>query len=224
MDKYEIARRIEEFAPLELAEKWDCSGWLVDVPDKRDVTKIMLCLTVTNDIIKQARKNCCNMIISHHPLFSVPLSYQDIDIYCAHTNLDSAEGGTTDTLIKKLGLAKSNEVDFLRFVDLEIPIENFTQKLKTISPKLRYVNNFSITKLHRIAFCAGSGAEFINLAQENGADALVTGDLKFHAALDSEIVLYDIGHFESEIIVLPVIAKLLSDVEIIFAKEKSPFL
>ena len=30
MDKYEIAKTIETFAPLELAESWDCSGWLVE--------------------------------------------------------------------------------------------------------------------------------------------------------------------------------------------------
>ena len=30
LNKYEIIRKIEEFAPLETQEKWDCSGWGVD--------------------------------------------------------------------------------------------------------------------------------------------------------------------------------------------------
>lgn len=52
----------------------------------------------------------------------------------------------------------------------------------------------------------------------------MTGDLKFHTALDSEIVVYDICHFESEIIALPVLKNLIGDeVEIIYADEKSPF-
>lgn len=42
----------------------------------------------------------------------------------------------------------------------------------------------------------GSGAEFIQEAFEYGADALVTGDFKFHTALDSPIILFDLGHFE----------------------------
>ena len=58
-----------------------------------------------------------------------------------------------------------------------------------------------------------------------GADCLVTGDLKFHTALDSEIVVFDIGHFESEILILPVLKDIIGDgVEVVFAKENSPFI
>ena len=57
-----------------------------------------------------------------------------------------------------------------------------------------------------------------------GADCLVTGDLKFHRALDSDIVVYDIGHFESEILILPIFKNIIGgNVEIICANESSPF-
>ena len=223
MDKYEITRRIEKFAPLELAEDWDCSGWGVDVCGCDKINKIMLCLTVTNNVVNQAKNSGCDMIISHHPLFYVPLEWSDINIYSAHTNLDRTDNGTTDTLIATLGLTVSSKNDFLRFVDCEISIDDFVEKLRQISPNLRYVNNFDQKILNRIAFCAGSGAEFINAANEGGADAFVTGDLKFHTALDSEIVVFDIGHFESEILILPVLDSLLKGVEIIYAKEHTPF-
>ena len=78
--------------------------------------------------------------------------------------------------------------------------------------------------MKKIAFCAGSGSDFIGLAQKLGADAIVTGDVKFHTALDSNIVVFDIGHFESEILILPVLVKHLSNVEVVYAKEKSPFI
>lgn len=66
--------------------------------------------------------------------------------------------------------------------------------------------------------------EFINDAKNLGADCLVTGDLKFHTALESPIVLYDVGHFESEVLVLPVFKRLIgSGVEIVKADEHSPF-
>lgn len=55
MDKHEIVTKIEKYAPLELAENWDCSGWAVNTC-KCDVKKVMLALTVTEDIIKQARE------------------------------------------------------------------------------------------------------------------------------------------------------------------------
>ena len=227
MNKYKIITRIEQFAPHETQEKWDCSGWLVETKNQ-DIEKIMLCLTVTDDIVRQAREQNCDMIISHHPLFTVPLLYKNIDIYCAHTNLDRAQGGTTDTLIKTLGLdqfivANSGE-GFTRYINYETSLQDFVERLKTISPHLRYVNNKGVTELKRIAFCAGSGTEFIQEAFENGADALVSGDLKFHTALDSPIIVFDIGHFESEILVLPVFEQIIGDsVEFVYAKETSPF-
>lgn len=96
----------------------------------------MLCLTVTDDIVKQAKDQNCQMIISHHPLFFVPLAWKDINIYSAHTNMDRAEGGTTDTLIKAIGLEKSCNIgDFTRLVtlDKEIDIKDFVNLIKKIS-------------------------------------------------------------------------------------------
>ena len=228
MNKYEIIKRIEKFAPPETQEKWDCSGWVVETSNT-DIQKIMLCLTVTDNIIQQALEQNCNMIISHHPLFNVSIKYKNIDIYCAHTNLDRAKGGTTDTLIKTLGLAKfivaNSGEGFVRYINYETSLQDFVKRLKKISPHLRYVNNKGVTKLKRIAFCAGSGTEFIKEAFENGADALVTGDLKFHTALDSPIVVFDIGHFESEVLVLSVFEQIIGNgIGFVYAKEKSPFI
>ena len=235
MDKYEIAKRIEDFAPTETQEDWDCSGWAVDVEGYDEINKIMLCLTVTEDIIKQAKKQNCDLIISHHPMFwinchseLVSESYvPQINIYCAHTNMDKAQGGTTDTIIEKLGLNNykiSVEHDFLRIIDYKTTVNEFNKLIKPISPNARITNNKNVEQLKRIAFCAGSGSEFINDAKEFGADCLVTGDLKFHTALDSSIVVYDIGHFESEILILPVFAKIIcNDVKIVYADEYSPF-
>lgn len=225
MDKFEITNRIEKFAPLDFQEKWDCSGWLVQT-QRKDISKILLALTVTENIVKQAIEKNCDMIISHHPLFSVPLDFKNIDIYCAHTNLDKAEGGTTDTLISKLfGQIKTEKEEFLRYINTEITIKDFIEKLRKISPNLRYTNNSGIKILKKIAFCAGSGSEFISEAFQNSADALVTGDLKFHTAIESPITIFDIGHFESEILILEIFEKIIgNNVEIIRAKENSPFI
>lgn len=223
MNKYEIIQKIEKFAPPELAESWDCSGWGVET-EKSEIKRVMLALTVTNDIIKQALEQNCDMIISHHPLFYVPTDWKNMDIYSAHTNLDRTNGGTTDTLVKSLGLEVSEKSDFIRYVDINIDINEFSKNLSKISPNFRLVNNQNKKSLKRIAFCAGSGTDFIQEAYENGADALVTGDVKFHTALESPIILFDIGHFESEIVVLDVFKALLKDIETIKAKEKSPFL
>ena len=74
VNKYELTQIIEEIAPPETAESWDLSGWIVETP-RTEVSKVMLCLTVTEDILRQAEANGCDMIISHHPLFFVPLDF-----------------------------------------------------------------------------------------------------------------------------------------------------
>lgn len=234
MNKYEIAQRIEEFAPLETQEKWDASGWIVDLQDE-NVNKIMFALTITDEVVKQAFKQNCDMIVSHHPLFFVPLEYKKINMYCAHTNLDRAEGGTTDLIIRKLGFEKSKNEDFVRIVELETPIsvEELKEKLTKISPKLRYVNNNNVKTVQTIGFCAGSGSEFIDQTE---TDAFVTGDLKFHTALDAKQVVFDIGHFESEIFAPELLMKLAlggavssrllfqEQIQGVLADEKSPFI
>lgn len=223
MNKYEIVQKIESFAPLDTQESWDASGWAVEKEGCK-VNKILFALTVTKDVFAQAVQDNCDMIISHHPLFYVPFEYRKINIYCAHTNLDRAEGGTTDTLIKKLGFKKSENIDFVRIVKLEMPIstEELKQKLLKVSPKLRYVNNTGTKEVSSIGFCAGSGSEFIN---ETNTDAFVTGDLKFHTALDTNKLVFDIGHFESEIFA-PQILKEITEVgeKGVIANEKSPFI
>lgn len=223
MNKYDIIKKIENFAPLETQENWDCSGWIIDNKCS-EVKRILFCLTVTEQIIIQARLKNCDMIISHHPLFYVPIEWNDINIYSAHTNLDIAEGGTTDILIQKLGFQKYENQGFARIVKLDKPIiiEELKNKLLPISPKLRYVNNFDQKEIQTIGFCAGSGSEFINKTR---CDAFITGDLKFHTALELNKLTFDIGHFESEIFA-PILLKEITGIgeEGIIADEKSPFI
>ena len=240
MHKYEITKRIEQFAPLETQEDWDCSGWQIDVNNYDQIHKIMLCLTITDDVVRQAKEQNCDMIISHHPCFYIPLEWRAINIYAAHTNMDKAKGGTTDTLVdvtlnllpgqynkqNKNILKQVQNDNFLRIAEFyyPIPVSDFSGAIKQISPNARLINNKKVIRLKKIAFCAGSGSEFINVAKDMGADCLVTGDLKFHTALDSPIVVYDIGHYESEILILPVFEKIIGKgVKIVYADEHSPF-
>ena len=203
MDKYELISRIENFASPETQEPWDCSGWLVD-GNNNEVNKVMLALNINDSVISQAKAQGCDLVIAHHPLFYVPIEYKDIQIYCAHTNLDEAKGGTTDTLIEKLNLDIKTiniEQEFVRICELAKPIclSDLSQKLKQISKQVRLVNNYNTEMVTKIAFCAGSGSEFIDSVD---VDAYVTGDVKYHCAEASEKVIFDIGHFESEILVL----------------------
>lgn len=223
MNKYNLVKIIEDFAPLELQEKWDCSGWVVNTA-KTDVHKALIALTVTEDVFNQAIKNNCDIIISHHPLFFVPVKYSQIDIYCAHTNADKTDGGTTDTLVKSLGLTAYKSGEFLRISDTEISISEFSNRIRKISPHARLVNNKNVDKISKIAFCAGSGMDLYDEAIQNGCDCFVTGDLKYHSAVEADIVIYDVGHFESEILIKKVFQGLIeNETEVCIADETTPF-
>ena len=223
MNKYDLINIIENFAPPELQESWDCSGWLVETAIS-DVKRVMIALTVTQNVYEQAVDKDCDMIISHHPLFSIPINFSDIDIYCAHTNMDKTLGGTTDTFVEAIGLTAQPVGDFLRICDKEIIVKDLISKIKKISPNARVVNNKNVQKVSRIGFCAGSGMDIYEEALKNGCDCFVTGDLKYHGAVESSIILIDAGHFETEILIKKVFQSLIKEkVEVYIANENSPF-
>lgn len=55
-------------------------------------------------------------------------------------------------------------------------------------------------KVNRVAICGGAGGFLLKDAKRSGADVFVTADYKYHEFFDAEeeIIIADIGHFESE--------------------------
>lgn len=76
-------------------------------------------------------------------------------------------------------------------------LTHFSSKMK--AKGIRYTKSDK-KKYKRIAICGGSGAFLINRAIQAGADAFITGDLKYHDFFegDNRLSLIDIGHYESE--------------------------
>ena len=223
MNKHHLISKLEACAPLDTQEKWDCSGWAVEHNSVCEVNRVMFALTVTEQVFEQALQNNCDLIIAHHPLFQVPLKFKQIQIYCAHTNLDKAIGGTTDTILEHIGFTATRiENEFVRVVELDSPIsvKELATKLRQISPSLRYVNNLNCETVKSIAFCAGSGSEFIACTE---ADCFVTGDVKYHTACEAEKVIFDIGHFESEVLIKEKFQQIL-EIDGVMADEKTPFI
>lgn len=66
--------------------------------------------------------------------------------------------------------------------------------------------------IQRVAFCGGSGGFLLNAAKLNKADIFITADYKYHQFFDAEneIVIADIGHFESEQYTIDLIATYIS--------------
>lgn len=71
------------------------------------------------------------------------------------------------------------------------------------------------TRISRVALCGGSGAEFARQARQCGAQAYITGDIKYHdladAAANPGLALLDVGHWESEMCAKDIFYSVLSE-------------
>lgn len=237
----EIIKILEDYAPPELAESWDNSGWQVFLGND-NTTKVMLCLTVTDDVINQAFELGCNLIVSHHPVIFKPLKVikdvkiikaiqRGIQIYSLHTNCDKTQNGTSDLIAQKLNLKKTAILnDFVRvgLAPHEMSLNELVSyvKLTFNVERIKLVNNARKSIIKTIAVCAGAGAEFIPEVEKFNIDAYITSEIKYHDALDSKrAALLDIGHFESEKPFVEEIKKVLESkkerIDIVVAKEKT---
>lgn len=223
-----IAEAIEEFAPLPLQEGYDNAGLQVGRRDKV-VNAVMLCLDPTEEVLDEAMRRNCDMIVSHHPLIFHGLKSltganatqrvamralrEDIAIYSAHTNLDSTWNGVSHEMAHELELTDievlqplpDNPQAGLGVVGNVKPTPKieFLRKVKEkFSVRcLRYSSQSPMLVVKRAAFCGGSGASLIKEAIKAKADIIVTADVKYHEFTENEldIIVADIGHYESEL-------------------------
>lgn len=249
-DLNKIIEKIEKLAPPELASDWDNSGWQVYLGNN-SVSKVLLALTCTIDIVEQAIKNRCDLIISHHPLIFekfnnistennavlpvIKTIQNNIQVYSAHTNLDSCEGGIADKLAELLDL---KDIMFLEQIpedfrlgrvgelEKEKELNIFIKELKEILKidKIKLIKHSNKTIIKKIAVVPGCGTSFIPKIKD--IDVLITGDVKYHNALDAkDFIVLDAGHFETERIILPVLKDLLNEfsIEALIAEENPPW-
>ncbi len=233
----DIIRLIENFAPLETMEEWDNSGFQVNL-HQEDLNKVLLALNVTENTVNQAIVQGCDMIISHHPLIFSPLKnieepfalkaiQNNIQIYSAHTNLDKAQWGTTDKLIEKLGFNNPKSFnDFVKTVELEepLPLCEVAERVKNALeiPYIKVAGNLN-KSVSKIAMGAGSCGSFIPDFANQGIDLFITGEVKYHEALDAQdVAVFDLGHFYSEKYVTEIFKNILEklNLEIVVADEE----
>jgi len=115
-----IIKIIEDWAPKSIAWEKDNVGLQVG-SIRREIKNILLCLDVNENVVDEAIKKNCNLIISHHPLLFRSLKRIDtekdkisriieklikknITLYSAHTNLDFTKDGVSFQLANKLEL------------------------------------------------------------------------------------------------------------------------
>jgi len=110
-------------APVEMKMDFDNVGLLIG-SSAANVSKMLISLDITNDVVSEALGIGAELIVSHHPLFFAIKSVTDADTtgvkamrllsggisaICMHTNLDAARGGTNDALAIAAGIASQSE-------------------------------------------------------------------------------------------------------------------
>lgn len=201
-------------APFSSAEEWDNPGLLVGDRETK-VTRILVCLDITRQAVKEAVRSGAELIVSHHPVIFSPLKRLPADAVpyllaraglaavCAHTNLDRASGGVNDLLAARLGFDQvtTAEDGLCRLVTLPEPWDG--RKLaETAAGRLHTPVRCrpGTVPITRVLLCGGAGGdELLPLCRQ--ADAVITGELKHHEwlAFPEELTLIDAGHYATEI-------------------------
>lgn len=218
----EIYQYLDGLAPFSLQMEFDNAGFLVG-RGERAVSKILVSLDITEEVAEEAAELGAELIVSHHPVIFRPaksvtdgdpdgrvllaLAEHRIAAICAHTNLDAVAGGVNDALAQKLGL---------------VQIEQLHQDGVDGSGRPYGIGRVGSTTggpMYAPAFAAfvkealgANGVRYVD-ALALGCDTFVTADVKYNGFLDAKALgvnLIDAGHYPTEQVVCPVLAKWLA--------------
>lgn len=148
----------------------------------------------------------------------------DLNLFAIHTNLDAVHpSGVNSRIAERLGLTSTSILRPRDPADTSVgsglmgviqPMEEMAF-LKSLKEKME-VNCVKHTALkgkniEKVAICGGSGRFLLEDAIAAGADVFISSDFKYHEYFeaDGQIVIADIGHFESEQFTTQMLGELL---------------
>lgn len=242
----DIMAFMEALAPHGLKMDWDNVG-LNCGSKQAPVSRVLVALDPFEHVCQEAVDCQADLLVTHHPLIFRPwpmvtddaaitrglmnLVRHGISHFCAHTNLDCAEGGVNDVLAAALGLKQVTTVPndahgMLRWGEVEEQeLATFLAFVKNTlhCDGLRYCD--SGKKVHKVAVggggCSGSLCDTICA----GCDTFVTSDVKYNEfwdAYEQGLNLIDAGHFHTENPVVTVLAEKIAEqfpeIEVIISK------
>lgn len=119
MDKERILAALDRLAPPFLAQDWDNVGLQIGRREGA-VSRVMVAITPSSEVVQQAVSNGCQLLVAHHPVIfralkrietdtpqgdalAVALRH-DLTVFSLHTNYDVIEPGVSTLLGAALGL------------------------------------------------------------------------------------------------------------------------
>lgn len=227
----DIITVIEATAPLGAAASWDASGTQVAaLRDEAARVAVMLdpsLESLQQAAASGAEFVLAHHPLSMQPRFPNRqdeylsilslLFTQGMWLYSAHTSLDANPEGPVRWLARELGLASLEILEptgapgpdapaygfgFTGTLAEPLAYPDFTRFLAALLDKDDWqVCGPQPERVCRVACCPGAGNSLLASALKVGADVFITGDVKYHTALDARAAglrVIDVGHFALE--------------------------
>lgn len=225
----DIMSAIEMVAPLDLQEPYDNAGLQCGDPRQVVRRVLCCLDIIEAVVEEARQLDCQLVLSHHPLIFGgihsidpthdyvsrtlmLAIRY-GISLYSAHTNLDKAEGGVNHRLATELGLQQVEPMSECGVVGNLAEAVEATDLMAMVCEKLgsgclnsnwgdfmsAHQSDGKTTRIRRLALCGGSGAEFVDEAKKMGADAFLTGEIRYHSYFgQSDILLIEAGHYETE--------------------------
>ena len=226
----DFQRELDRRAPPDLHEGWDNTGLLLGDP-AWPVPSATTCLTLTPDVAAEAVGRGDGLIVTHHPVLFRPVQRLTADdpqaamlldlaaarvaVFSPHARWDNADGGINDRLCARFGLSDIRPLrvrDDLpgdeprgsgRIGELAdpLPFAAFADRVKGAMGLASLDAVPTDRTVRRVGVACGSAGEYLEDAGAAGCDAFVTGEARFHTALDARgrgVGLILLGHYASE--------------------------
>ncbi len=231
----DIIAAIEQFAPLSIQEGWDNSGLSIGSPED-EVHGVLVGFDCTAELIDEAVAAGCNMVVTHHPLIFKGLKRiqggdpvsdaviravrAGVAVYAAHTTADKVIAGVSGAMARRL------ELQDITLMEDEggfgLGAVGTLPRPMTGEEAIAYVKDkFGLStvrvsrpvdRVERVAMCGGSGASEIEAARASGAQLYISGDISYHHFFTPDgFMVMDIGHFESEVDIVGILFKVISE-------------
>ena len=201
---------LSELAPVNIKMKRDNVGLLVGHVNNV-VSKVIVSLDITLDVISEAIDEGANLIVSHHPVLYPLSSITDSDVtgsrvlklienniaaICMHTNLDATKEGVNYELARIIGIddpkplreppfSSDEEFSAGRFgiIKNETAMCDFLVTVKNAlsANGLRYYDTGRLVS--KVAVVGGTGDVEFDHVLKNNCDTFLTADIKYHSFL-----------------------------------------
>ncbi|NJB86839.1 dinuclear metal center YbgI/SA1388 family protein [Lewinella marina] len=236
----EVTDYLEGIAPGHLQESYDNAGLIVGDPRTEVTGVLTSLDCTEEIIQEAAARGCNVVVAHHPIVFRglkrlnganyvertvIEAIRRDIAIYAIHTNLDNVRyQGVNERIAERLGLselrllrAKNEEgtvgSGMVGRLPLPLAEADFLALLRQRlhAPVVRHTP-LTGQKIETVAVAGGAGGFLLADAKAAGAQAFVTADYKYHEFFDAEgeIVICDVGHYESEQFTTQLLAELLT--------------